>query len=439
MARGRMPSPRGLFLSASIGEGKIDLSGVSMSWQYYHTVWLIMGFGWVSLYLVRMGIAPLLGMIMEEFHLSHAAAGSLFSAIFYSYSLMQLPSGYLGDRFGRRKILILGTGLWFVLSLVTSFVQSFAMLVVVRFLTGVAQGTYFGNDRPTIIAFTPKDKMGQGQGVSFMGLALGFFLSVFLAGAIAEHFHDWRWVFVFFSIPSMITSFLVYKYIREPEMLPSSPGAASSGPDYRRAFLNRDLWIMYIIGFLILFAFWMIATWMPSIYREVGVTGIATSSLLSGTLGLTGIPGLFLSGLLSDRIAVSGYGRKAFIALIIFLLALLLLGLGYMLQSGGSSIAITVLFFLSGLIVFGVWAPYYALLSELAPQAIVGTTFGLANLIGFTSAWIAPYLTGWIKDTTGSFSGGLYLSGLLLVAGAILCLGIRPAFRLKGEGAVKTS
>jgi MFS family permease len=54
------------------------------------------------------GHSPLLGMIMEEFHISYATAGSLFSAIFYSYTIMQLPSGYLGDRFGRRKILIFG-------------------------------------------------------------------------------------------------------------------------------------------------------------------------------------------------------------------------------------------------------------------------------------------------------------------------------------------
>ena len=108
-----------------------------MSWQRYHTVWLIMGFGWISLYLVRMGIAPILGMIMEEFRLSYAMAGSLFSVIFFSYTLMQLPSGNLGDRFGRRKILILSTSLWFLLSLATAAVQTFTMLIIVRFLTGI--------------------------------------------------------------------------------------------------------------------------------------------------------------------------------------------------------------------------------------------------------------------------------------------------------------
>ncbi len=66
-----------------------------MPWRKYHTIWFVMAFGWVALYVVRMGISPVLGMIMEEFHISYATAGSLFSAIFLSYTLMQVPSGYL--------------------------------------------------------------------------------------------------------------------------------------------------------------------------------------------------------------------------------------------------------------------------------------------------------------------------------------------------------
>ena len=390
-----------------------------------------MGFGWVSLYLVRMGIAPVLGMIMEEFHLSYATAGSLFSVIFLSYTLMQLPSGNLGDRFGRRKILILSTVFWFFLSLATAAVQTFTMLIVVRLLTGLVHGTYFGNDRPTIVAFTPKDKMGQGQGISFMGLAMGFFLGVFLAGMIAEYTDNWRWVFVVFSFPSIITSFLIFKYIKEPESHSAEDKTVKPAPSYRKAFTDRDLWLMYLVGFTLLYGYWLTATWMPSIYQEIGVKGIFASSLLSGILGLVGVPGLFVSGLLSDIFARKGYGRKGLIAANAFIWTLLLFGLAYAVEIKASSILISVLFFSSGLFMFGVWPPYYAFLSELVPQEIAGTTFGLANFIGFLSAWVAPYLTGWMKDATGSFSGGLYLAGFLMALSVILTLAISPSFRIK--------
>ena len=280
-----------------------------MPWRKYHTIWFVMAFGWAALYMVRMGISPVLGMIMEEFHISYATAGSLFSAIFLSYTLMQVPSGYLGDRFGRRKILIISTLLWFFFSLGTALVQSFAMLVAVRFLTGFAHGAYFGNEKPTIVAFTPTEKMGQGQAVSFMGLAFGFFLAVFFSGMIADYTHNWRWVFVIFAFPSIITSFLVFKYVQDPKPVPKENATEIRGA-YRKAFMGRDLWLMYTLGFTMLYAYWLLATWMPSIYMEMGISTITASSVLSGILGLVGLPGLFIIGTLSDAFSRRGGGAE---------------------------------------------------------------------------------------------------------------------------------
>ena len=301
-------------------------------------------------------------------------------------------------------------------------------------MTGIAHGTYFGNDRPTIVAFTPRDKMGMGQGISFMGLAIGFFLGVFLAGMIADQTHNWRWVFVVFSIPSIITSFLIFRYIREPAPLPQEEGAIKPPVAYRKAFTDRDLWLVYLVGFTLLYGYWLTATWMPSIYQEIGIKGIFASSFLSGILGLMGVPALFVSGMLSDMFARKGYGRKGLIVANALIWTMLLFGLGYAVETRASSVLISALFFGSGLVMFGVWPPSYALLSELVPQEIAGTTFGLANFIGFLSAWIAPYITGWIRDTTGSFSGALYMAGALMGCGVILALAIRPAFRIRSGG-----
>lgn len=397
-----------------------------MVWQSYHTVWGVMASGWISLYLIRMGLAPLLGIIMEEFHISYAMAGSLFSAIFYSYGLMQIPSGYLGDRFGRRKILIIGTLLWFILSLATAAVQTLAMLVFVRFLTGIAHGIYFGNDRPTIVAFTPKEKMGQGQGISFLGLCMGLFLSVFFAGLIAEEFQNWRLVFVIFSIPSLLTSLMIFKYIQEPPQVSTGGKNLKILTAYSEALSSRNLWLMYLSGFVLLFAYWVIITWMPSIYEEIGIETVTNRSLLSGIMGLIGVPAMFFSGMFSDKIVQKGIGRKGFIIILIFMWAIMMLLIGFFVESRASNLLISIFFFASALFVFGVWPPYFAMLSEMVPVEILGTTFGVANFIGFLSTWIAPMLTGWIKDSTGSFSASLYLSGILLVTGAILTLFVRP-------------
>jgi MFS family permease len=79
-----------------------------MAWHAYHTVWALLIFGWICNYIVRMAFSPLLEPVMAEFGLSHAEGGLLFSVFFYGYVAMQVPAGLLGDRFGRKRVLVLG-------------------------------------------------------------------------------------------------------------------------------------------------------------------------------------------------------------------------------------------------------------------------------------------------------------------------------------------
>ena len=69
---------------------------------------------------------------------------------------------------------------------------------------------------------------------------------------------------------------------------------------------------------------------------------------------------------------------------------------------------------MAGFFIWGHWAAFYALLPDIVPYEILGTAYGLTNTIHFTGSLIAPWMTGWVKDVTASFSWGLYLAGDLL-------------------------
>ncbi|MGH7264047.1 MAG: MFS transporter, partial [Candidatus Rokuibacteriota bacterium] len=118
-----------------------------MPWQSYHTVWALLVFGWVANYMIRMALSPLLEPVMAEFGLTHAQAGFLFSVFFYGYVAMQVPAGLLGDRFGRKRVLVTGVLLVAAAALLTGLGRSLAVLGLARLVTGLAQGMYFSNDR----------------------------------------------------------------------------------------------------------------------------------------------------------------------------------------------------------------------------------------------------------------------------------------------------
>jgi MFS family permease len=408
-----------------------------MKWEKYHTVWAIIIFGWITNYLVRSGLSPLLIPIIQEFKLSYAQAGILATAFFYAYTFMQLPAGHLGDRLGRKVLLVLCTCWWGLTSLLTGLTHSFASLFIFRFLTGVGEGAYFSNDRPIIAAYTPEGKKGLGQGVSFVGLGTGMFIGISLAGWISDLW-GWRSVFIVYAFPSFLASFLIFRFIKEP---PKEGPRREEGQEvsYTVILKNQDLWLLYIGGISANYALWVVGTWAPAMFREIGVESLSLTSFYSSLLGLSAIPGLSLTGLVSDRLMKKGRGRKGLIAVEFYLIAICMFLLGVGLKMRMNLSLYLVLFFVTGFFIWGHWAAFYALLPEIVPHKVLGTAFGLTNTIHFLGSLLAPWATGWVKDATGSFSWGLYLSAIFCVIGGTLILSVKPPFRFGKEVSIPSS
>jgi MFS family permease len=388
-------------------------------------------FGWISNYLVRAALSPVLLPLMQEFSLTYSQAGLLASAFFYAYALMQFPAGFLGDRLGKKRILI-GCALgWGLTSIGTAMATTIGWLFLFRFLTGLAEGTYFSNDRPIIAYYTPKEKAGTGQGVSFIGLGLGMCLGLLLAGWISEIW-GWRAVFNIFSLPAFLTAFLIAWIIKEPpreKALPDVVGKISLS----FALKNRDLWLLYLGGIPGVYALWMIGAWAPAMLKEVGVHQVSSAALYSSLLGLSAVPGLILTGLISDRLARKGKGRKGLIATEFLIITILLFIFGWGIQSRWDGRFLALLIFILGGFLWGHWAAYYSLIPEMVPKEILGSVYGLTNSIHFIGGLLAPWLTGVIKDATASFSFACYGAGLFTLVGALLIFSVHPAFQFKRE------
>jgi MFS family permease len=402
-----------------------------MRWEKYHTVWVIMIFGWVTNYMVRSSLSPLLIPIIQEFKLTYAEAGLLATAFFYAYTIMQLPAGYLGDRLGRKVVLVLCTSWWGLMSLLTGLAYSFLSLFTFRFLTGIGEGAYFSNDRPIISAYTPEKKRGLGQGISFIGLGIGMFIGVSLAGWISDQW-EWRTVFILFAFPSLLASFFIYRLIDEP-LTSKLKEVRDKKISHAIVFKNRDLWLLYLGGIPAIYADSLLMTWGPALFKEAGVGTLAQASLYSSLMGISAIPGLALTGFVSDRLARKEKGRKGLIAIEFFLISFFMFSLGYGLKEKINIHLFLFLFFMAGFFGWGHWAAFYALLSDIVPYKILGATYGLANTAHFLGSLGAPWITGWIKDLTASFSLGLYLSGIFCFLGGVLILSVRPSFRFRRE------
>lgn len=382
--------------------------------------------------MVRAGLSPVLIPMMDDLSINYSNAGLMASALFYAYAMMGLPGGFIGDKIGRKMVLVICSLGWGVASFLTGVVSSFIALFLLRFLTGVVQGIYFSNDRPVVAFYTPREKAGLGQGISFIGLGLGMCLGIVFAGVICEQW-GWRWVFIIYAIPSFIAALLIGKTIKEPNVFRAKTTGSSDNltlkSNLSKTFHSFDLWMIYVAGIPATYGLWMLGAWAPAMFKEIGLAGLSRPSIYASMIGISAIPGLVFSGWLSDRLARRGIGRKTVLSLDYLLAAFILFCIGLSLYFKASAFVLLILIFLAGFFLWGLWAPLFSAISEIAPLEVLGTTFGMNCTVNFIGGILSPWLTGILKDKTGSFGSACWLAALLLFLAMVLTLLIKPAFR----------
>jgi predicted MFS family arabinose efflux permease len=394
----------------------------------YVTVWLLVVFAWATSFIIRIGFSALLPAIIAELGLSYTRAGVLASAFFWAYAAMQLPAGLLGDRFGRRRVLLVGMIGGACAAVLTGAAGSFAMLIVARVLTGACQGSLFSNDRAIIVAVTPPDKIGLGQGVSFSGPGIGLTLGLLLGGVLGEWL-SWRTTFWLFALGPVIAALCIARWVPAPR-----PAAhpAHAGARLRTVLAHRPLWLLGIVGTCGIYVQFVLATWAPVFFQETGVEELSRAGAYASLQGAAAVAGLIVGGWTDDRLRRRGFGHTVMIAVGLAALALSAAAMAGAIAAR-SPLALAVTLFAAAFFCWSIWPPVYALLGDMVDPESLGTGFGLLNSVSFLGAVAAPPLTGWVRDAAGSFSPGCLLAALVAVVGAGLTLAVRPPARVKAS------
>ena len=388
----------------------------------YVLVWLLLIFAWAANFVIRIGFSALLPSIMSELSLSYTRAGLLASAFFYAYVIMQIPSGLLGDRYGRRRILLLGLLGGALSAGLTGLAGSFAALFTARALTGAFQGSLFSNDRAIIATVTPPDRIGLGQGVSFAGPGLGLTAGLVIGGLLVEIL-PWRTVMMLFGLGPIAAALLIARFVPSP-----APSLAQE-PLGRRLgglFANGPLWLLALASQCAIANQFILATWAPLFFQEAGVTDVGRAGIYAALQGIAASLGMIVGGFTHDRLARRGFESKTVIVAGLAALALSMLAMAAVITQR-SVPALAVLVFLAAFFCWSIWGAVYTLLGRMVRAEDLGAAFGWSNSISFLGAIVGPIATGWARDFTGSFSAGCLLGAVLAVAGVALVSGVRAS------------
>ncbi|MEK7829720.1 MAG: MFS transporter, partial [Acidobacteriota bacterium] len=161
-------------------------------------LWLIFSLAVIT-YLDRLCISAAMPKMAAEFGLSPSQKGWVFSAFTFAYAVFEVPSGWLGDRFGARLALTRIVIWWSAFTALTGAAIGYRSLLVIRFLFGAGEAGAFPNIAKAVSRWFPAAEQGRALSASFIGLAVGSAMTAPIVLTLLEH-QNWRWAFVEFGV-----------------------------------------------------------------------------------------------------------------------------------------------------------------------------------------------------------------------------------------------
>lgn len=384
--------------------------------------WVLVGLLFIASlvnYLDRATLSVALPAISHDFSLTPASQGLLLSAFFWSYALMQLPVGWLADRWSLRWLYAACFALWSLACGLTGIATSFGMLIVLRILLGVGESIYLpGSTKVVSESFLPQER-GLPSSLFDCGTRAGLAVGV-LAVAWLVARSSWRPMF-------MLVGFLALLWII-PWLVafPRTLGNERQTPSHQEVSGSRKLQVTFnrnllgsSLGFLCFGYYgYLLMTWLPDYLVEVRHLTILRAGTFASLPFFIWAIAEPAGGWVSDRMIEQGMDptrvRKGVIA-VAFLSGLLLIPAT---RAASVTAAITLICG-SSLVGFGS-GNILVIFQTCAPPREVGTWMGIGNFVGNIGGVLSPLVTGLLIGRTGSYFAGFALAPLVLLGG-LLC------------------
>ena len=356
---------------------------------------------------------------------------------FIGYCLFEVPSNLMLAKVGARRWIARILFSWGVLSTCMALVQGPTSFMVLRFLLGVAEAGFF----PGVILYLTFWFPARYRARIIAAFMLSIPLSIAVGAPLSTWImhldgqaglKGWQWLFIIEGVPAVLATFFVLrgltdrpsvaKWLTTEEKawleaeLAADHETASAGKhvsSLRAALSNPIILALSAIYFCATGANVGLSFFLPQIIKQGGYSNLQVGFLTSIPY-VVGCAGMLLVGFLSDK---TKERRRFLIATM--LMAAVGLTLAAIVKNPVLSMAA---FSLAAVGILGAKGPFWPLPAAYLSGTAMAGGIAFINSIGNLGGFAGPYMVGWVKDTTGSFVGGLYALAAMAVVAAALAL-----------------
>jgi len=378
--------------------------------------------GMTFCYAQRGTLSVAAAFMIPDLGINTATMGLMLSAFSWCYCFMQVPSGWLVDRFGVRRAYAYGFCWWSIACALSGAFRNIAAIMFFRVTMGVGQSVAFPASARTVANWFPDRERGLVNSSYLIGVRVGQAL-VNAAGVGLIAIFGWRLFFVASGLVPMlwIVPWTIALRRFEAPGYSSGGSAATTRFSFTSSFglLRHPTVLGTFLGFFAYDYVWFVFSyWLPGYLRLERHFTPAQMAFHASVPFLVMSVVIVLSGIATDRLIAAGWRelpvRKGFIA-IGFAFAAAIVPAGLVHDNGT---AVWLLW--TSLCGIGLAAPNaWSLTQACCTKSLVGTVSGIQNFGGNVAGIIAPWLTGVIAHRTGSFAPAFVLCGFILAGGAL--------------------
>jgi MFS transporter, ACS family, D-galactonate transporter len=366
-------------------------------------------------YIDRSNLSVAAPQLRDELGLSGSQLGTLLSAFFWTYALMQIPAGFLVDRFDVKWVFALGFFLWSAATAVTGFLHGFVALLIVRVILGVGESVAFPSVGKILGSYFHEARRGFPNALVMAGLALGPALGMLVGGNAVARF-GWRPFFVTLGLLALLWLPLWLAWM--PRGAASTVAAPGQKPDIFDVLRQKCAWGTCVCQFALNYPLYFLVTWLPFYLNRGRGLSMAHMARVGGLVFLLFAISSAVCGKLSDR-WIAGGSTPTRVRKGLAITGTTATGVFLVASVFAPDSLLVPMLALTGVSMGLYSSSLWAVTQTIAGPRIVGRWVGVQNFFGNLAGWVAPAVTGILLDRTGQYYWAFGIAAAVCWIGAL--------------------